>query len=316
MLRANAMLRTIQASRRLLRYVGIGGLVVSLTACDYFKPKIPPNQLYNQAEQLRQNKQYLEAAQGYDALAEQYKDSELASAALYYAGFCKYTLMLQTPGSQAFKQRKDGLSPDKKKLYEDALAYMDDHRDNFTYLAAVDKYLYQGHEFTAVLEQYPASNFRDDAAFQLAHLAISAQQQSNALAFEDAVQRYADFMQQYPESPFRAKGIEQLLELITNNPTLTANYAKLAPAYQELLKGAANLPDVGKLSYLLATKALTAGDPKNAAIILGVPTTIGLGFVNTEQTNLNIRSGEGTQYRIVTKANKNEQVILISKNGQ
>ena len=55
---------------------------------------------------------------------------------------------------------------------------------------------------------------------------------------------------------------------------------------------------------------------KNAASILGVPSVMGIGIVDTERTRLNIRRGQGRQYRIVAKADKGEELILLEKSDE
>ncbi len=76
------------------------------------------------------------------------------------------------------------------------------------------------------------------------------------------------------------------------------------------------MPGVKQLSYLLASKFLEVNDTQNAASILGVTSVLGIGTVQTRQTRLNVRSGQGVEYRIVTKVNKGAQVLLLSKSGQ
>jgi uncharacterized protein YgiM (DUF1202 family) len=94
------------------------------------------------------------------------------------------------------------------------------------------------------------------------------------------------------------------------------NLDELAAAYQEFARTAENVPGLARLSYLLGVRFIELQDTKNAALILGVPAVRGFGIVETQRTRLNIRSGEGTNYRIVTKADKGEQVILLGKSDQ
>lgn len=290
-------------------------MLFGLTACDLFKKKIPPNQLYSTADTYRKNDNMLEAAKNYDELIAQHDTSELVPAALYYSGICKYTLSLRAPGKREFEQREAGLSETKQSLYSSWLEYMEDHSETFSYKEAPDTYLYQGNEFKRLVESYPSSNLLDDAAFQLLRTNILEKRKTNTLTLPIALQQYAEYFTTYPHSPYRQKGVEHLLQLIIDSSGPMVNPEEIASAYQELARGAENLPGVKQVAYLLAKTLLEGNETQYAAAVLGVPSVLGLGFVATQQTGLNIRSGQGLQYRIVSKAAKGEELLLLGKSG-
>ena len=291
-------------------------LLCSLTACNFLKKKVPPHELFSKAEQERKDEQLLEAAKGYDELVKQYRESELVPPALYYSGICKYSISLRSPGQKKFKERRGGLSEAKKKLYDHWIDYMNDQKDTFSYVEAIDKYLYKGNEFKTLIEEYPASDLVDDAAFQLIRLHIKAKQTTNTFTIEYALQLYTEYNTKYPQSPYRQRGLEHLIQLIEDDSDTIPNYDNITTAYQEFARTAKDLPELGRLSYVLAIKFIETADVKNAASILGVPSIIGLGTVETQRTRLNIRSGEGTGYRILAKVDKGTQLILLDKSGQ
>ncbi len=291
-------------------------LCVSMTACDFLKKKVPPNEMFKTAKKQHESGNLLEAAKEYDQLIKQHKDSELVPAALYYSGICKYSLSVRSPGEKEFKERKGGLSEAKRELYAQWIDYMNKYGDDFLYAEAIDKYLYRGNEFKTLLDNYPSNNLVDDADFQLVRTHLLAKQSTNTLTIEIALQLYGDYFGKYPQSPYRPKGLEHLLQLASKHPETMLNHEGIVSAYQDLVRAAENMPDLARLSYLLGTKFLEAGDKENAASILGVPSVLGFGSVETQRTRLNIRSGQGTKYRIVAKADKGEQVLLLEKSGQ
>lgn len=300
-----------------ISYLLVGSfLLTGIVSCDFFKKKMPPQELFKQAEQHRKDENFVEAAQLYDELIKQYEKSELAPTALYYSGICKYTLSLRAPGKKEFDQRKDGLSASKKELYSQWIKYLSGHENQFLYLDAIDKFVYQGSEFKTLLDQYPASNLADDAAFQLIHTHLTAKTQTNTLTIEAALQLYAEYFTDYPQSPYRQKGIEHLMQLVSQYSQTMLNHEGIVAAYQQLAQTAEGLPDMEKLAYLLGTQFLKVKDLKNAAAILEAPSLIGVGVVETASTRLNIRSGQGMEYRIVGKAERGEQLLLLSKSGQ
>lgn len=300
-----------------ISYLLVGSfLFLGMVSCDFFKKKTPPQEFFKQAEQRRKEENFVEAAQLYDELIKRYEKSELAPAALYYSGICKYTLSLRAPGKREFDQRKDGLSDAKKELYAQWIKYLSEREDQFLYLDAIDKFVYQGTEFKTLLNQHPASDLADDAAFQLIHTHLTAKGQTNTLSIEAALQLYADYFTDYPQSPYRPKGIEHLMQLVSQYSQTMLNHEEIVTAYQHLAQAAQGLPDLEKLAFLLGTQFLKGQDLKNAAAILNAPSLIGIGVVETANTRLNIRSGQGTEYRVVGKAERGEQLLLLSKSGQ
>lgn len=290
-------------------------LCFGITACDFLKKKVPPNELIRTAKNHYENGNFLEAARAYDELIKQHKDSELVPAALYQSGICKYTLSVRSPGEKEFKQRKGGLSDAKREQYTQWIDYMNKHDDDFLYAEAIDKYIYRGNEFKTVIEKYPSTDIVDEAAFQLVRTHILAKQSTNTLTIAIALQLYEDYFAKYPQSPYRQKGIEHLLQLVSKYSETVLNPEEIVTAYQNLAHAAENMPGLGQLSYVLAAKFVEAGDTKDAASILGVPSVLGIGIVETQRTRLNIRSGQGTEYRIVAKVDKGEQVLLLDKSG-
>ena len=201
-------------------------------------------------------------------------------------------------------------------MYSEWIDYLSGHDDQFLYLDAIDKFVYQGTEFKTLLEQYPASNLADDAAFQMVHTHLTAKQITNTLTLEIALQLYAEYFADYPQSPYRQKGVEHLIQLISQYSQTLLNHDEIATAYQQLAQRTDRLPEVEKLAYLLGIQFLKVKDLKNAAIILDAPALVGIGIVETERTRLNIRSAQSTNSRIVGKAEKGEQLLLLSKSGQ
>ncbi|PIE35780.1 hypothetical protein CSA56_02830 [candidate division KSB3 bacterium] len=290
----------------------IGGLLLgAITACNLFKKKMPPNDMFSQAEQHRKNENLLEAIQLYDDLIKYHNESELVPHALYYSGYCKYTLSLRSPGQKAFEQRKEGLSELKQQLYTQWLDYMGDQKDTFSYVEAIDQYQYRGKEFKTLIEQYPSSNLVDDAAFQLVHLHIQAKQATHAFTMEQALQLYTEYFTDYPQSPYRSKGLDHLLRLIEEQSDSFFHHDTITASYLEFAKVAQDFPGCGGLAYQLAVIFLETDDRENAAALLGVPAVVGLGIVETARTRLNIRSGKGTNYRIAAKIDKGEQILLL-----
>ena len=286
-----------------------------ITACKYFQKKVPPTELFAQAEQLRKDDRLLEAADNYDTLVAQHPDSELVPAALYYSGICKYTLSGRAVGPKTLKEREGGLSEGKKAEYEQWIEYMKDHKDAFSYVEGIDQFLYKGTDFKTLIEKHPSSNLLDDAAFQLIHLHIRGKQSTNTFSLEYAIQLYTDYFTSYPQSPYRPKAIEHLETLFKEQEGSILNYENISTAFQEFSGTAKDLPDLRALAYRLALTFLAGNEREHAASILGVPSVIGLGTVETERTRLNIRSGEGTNTRIVTKADKGDRVLLLSRSG-
>ena len=286
------------------------------SGCNWFKKKVPPHELYAKAEAARQNDQPLEAAQAYDQLIQDYSDSEVAADALYYSGLSKYALALRVPGKKEFKEKKESLSELKKTQYESWLEYLNKQKDDFTYLEPIDKYFYTGREFINLIQRFPSNNLVDDAAFQLTRLEIQTKQATNNLTLDTALGMYVDFCKTYPQSPFREKGVEHLLQMVKEHSGTLLNNAEIAAAYQALSQAAQNVPLLGDLGYELALKCIAAADLKSAAALLGVPSVIGIGIVNTEQTRLNIRSGQGTEFKLIGKVDKGSQILLLSKSGQ
>ncbi|GAK59270.1 hypothetical protein U27_06247 [Candidatus Vecturithrix granuli] len=300
-----------------LGYLLVGSfLLLGMVSCDFFKKKASPQELFKQAEQSRKDENFVEAAQLYDELINRHEKSELAPAALYYSGICKYTLSLRAPGKREFDQRKGDLSDSKKDTYSQWIKYLSGREDQFLYLDAIDKFVYKGLEFKTLLDRYPASNLADDAAFQLIHTHLTAKAQTNTLTIEAALQLYAEYFTDYPQSPYRQKGIEHLMQLVSQYSQTMLNHEEIVTAYQHLAQTAEGLPDLEKLAYLLGTQFLKVKDLKNAAAILNAPSLIGIGVVETASTRLNIRSGQGTEYRVVGKAERGEQILLLSKSGQ
>lgn len=304
-------------TRKFSLFIIVIAMVCGCAGCDFFKKKVPPAELFKNAEEFRKNENWVEAANLYDTLVKQNDTSELTPLSLYYSGICKYTLGGRTLGKNEFDQRKDSLAEAKKAQYQQWLDYLKKQSDDFVYIEAVDKYVYQGNEFKTLIENYPSSDLIDDAAFQIVRLNLAAKQSTNALTLELALQLYADYFEQYPQSPYRQKGIEHLLQLVAEQSNVLANHTAITEAYQRLARAGENLSDVAQLSYALGITFLEANDPKNAAVVLGVPSVLGVGVVDTDRTKLNIRSrsGQGTDSRIIAKLEKGETIILLSKTG-
>lgn len=284
-----------------------------IMACKYFQKKVPPTELFAQAEQLRKDDRLMEAAEGYDTLVSQHPDSELVPPALYYSGICKYSLGGRAVGPKTLKERADGLSEGKKTLYEQWIDYMKDHKNTFSYVEGIDQFLYKGNEFKTLIEKHPSSNLVDDAAFQLIRLHIRAKQSTNTFSLEYAIQLYTDYFTAYSQSPYRQKGLEHLSELFEEQEGAILHYENISTAFKEFSGVAKDLPGLRTLAYDLANTFLAGNEQAHAASILGVPSVIGFGTVETERTRLNIRSGPGTNTRIATKADKGDRVLLLSR---
>ena len=287
----------------------------NITGCKYFQKKIPPTELFAQAEQFRKDDQLLDAAEGYDTLVDQHPDSELVPPALYYSGICKYSLSGRALGPKSLKERESGLSEGKKALYEQWIDYMQDHKNAFSYVEGIDQYLYKGNEFKTLLEKHPSSNLVDDAAFQLIRLHIRGKQSTNTFSLEYAIQLYTDYFLAYPQSPYRQKGLEHLMTLVEEQEGTILHYENINTAFQEFASAAKALPEFSSLAYHLALTFLAGDDREHAASILEEPSVIGFGTVETERTRLNIRSGQGTNTRIVTKVNKGDRLLLLNRSG-
>jgi len=287
------------------------------SSCKFLKKKVapPPQEMFTEAEKLRASGAILEAAAQYDAFLEQYEKTELAPAALYYSGTCKYTLSVECPGEKEFDQRKAGLSDIKKKQYQDCLDYMKKNKKAFSYNQTLDKYLYQGSEFEKLIKEYPASDLVDDAAFQLVRAQLAAKQLLKTLTAATPLELYAGFFQKYPQSPFRKDGVEDLIKLISAAADPLPDHKALVESYQKLAPAAKDLPDLAKLAYLLGKKLIKEGDLANAAPILGISAVVGIGIVETQQTRLNIRGGQSTGAKIVAKAGKGEEVLILEQTG-
>lgn len=291
-------------------------LFISLAGCQYFKKKVPPHEMFKKAEQLRKGNQLVEAAQEYDRFFKEYEDTELAPAALYFSGICKFSVALQCPGTQEFEEKKETLSEGKKEEYQQCLEYMEEQNDSFSLYGVNGKYLYTGHDFEMLVNSYPTSDYVDDAAFHLLRAQRIIRQQESELTVALALELYKDFFKNYPQSSFRQKGIEDVLTIVSNDRAALKNPAEVAASYHALAQTAEQLPELSKLAYLLAVKCLEAGDVDSAAAILKEPNLIGFGVVQTQSTPLNIRAGEGTRYQIVGKADKGERVLLLNRSGE
>ena len=299
-------------------FILILAVALGVVGYKFVKQKnLPPLQeLFTQAEKLRAGGAVLDAAVQYDLFWDGYPKSELAPQALYYAGTCKFLVGVNCPGIKEFDQKKAGLADAKKKEYQACLDYLKSQKKAFAYDDKIDKYLYQGTEFEKLIKDYPASDLVDDAAFQLVRTKIAAQQQQKTLNAGGMLQQYAEFFQKYPQSPFRKDGVEDLSKLVAEAPDPLPDHKALVASYQKLAPAAKDFPELGKLAYVLGKKLLKEGDPANAAAIFGVPALLGIGVVETQQTRLNIRGGPDTAQKVVTKANKGEEVLILEKTGQ
>lgn len=289
---------------------------LGLTNCNLLKKKVPPHEMFAEAEKLRKGGYIVEAAQQYDALFEQHQDSELAPAALYYSGTCKYTLSVRCPGKKEFEERKATLAEPKQKQYQECIDYMKKHKDVFLYGEVIDKYLYKGTEFAKLIESYPSSNFIDDAALQLIRTQVMEKQHLNTLTVAIALQMYAEFFEKYPQSSHRQKAVEDMSKIISEYSGSLLDHPTIVETYQKFTPFTDDFPDLLKLSYLLGKKLVEEGDVESAASVLGVPSVVGIGIVNTQQTRLNIRGGQGTNYKIIGKAEKGEELLILDETGQ
>ncbi|PID56664.1 hypothetical protein CSB45_10550 [candidate division KSB3 bacterium] len=287
---------------------------VQFTGCRYFSKKIPPAEQFSNAEQLRKDGRLLDAVERYDTLVSQHPDSELVPPALYYSGAIKYTISGQAIGPKTLKARENGLSEGKKTRYNAWIEYMKDHQDAFSYVEGLDRYLYKGNDFKTLIEKHPSSNLVDDAAFQLIRLHVHGKQSTKTFRLDYALQLYTDYFTAYPQSPYRAKALEHLGTLADKGSAMVNNDA-IGTAFKEFSTAASDLPGFRPLAYTLALSFLESGDRSGAASILGVPSVIGIGTVDTERTRLNIRSGQGTNTRIVTKVEKGGRLLLLDQSG-
>lgn len=284
--------------------------------CKRFQKKVPPNELFTEAEQLRASQDYVEAARRYTDLYETYGDSELAPAALYFLGICRYSMSMQCLGKQAFEQQKSDLAASKKEEYEDCIKYMEKHETPFLYDEQFDLFLYNGEDFLAVIQQYPTSNLVDDAAFRYVRNQIVGKQQLHTLTAASALDVYADFFEQYPQSPFRRNAIEDIVALLGDATGIAGDADTLAAAYQRFSPFQDDFPELKQVAYALGKNLIESGHSPQAAAIFGAPSVVGLGIVETARTRLNIRNGAGTQYRIIGKADKGDEVVILEEAGQ
>lgn len=293
-----------------------GIVLASITGCQYLKKRVPPSEMFAKAEQFRKSNELIDAAKQYDELLKVHSDSELAPAALYYSGICKYTLSIRCPGKNTFEQQKADLSKTKKDEYQRCIDLMEKQGNSFVYEEALDTYLYNGREFDQLIQQYSVSDLVDDAAFQRVRTRVVEHQQRKTLTVANILQLYADFFEQYPQSPYRKNGVEDMLKLLSeysgafaDHPTIVETYRKFTPFFDDF-------PELTKLSYLLGKRLLKEGDPDGAASVLGVPAVVGVGVVVTQQTGLNIRRNQGTQYQIIGKAQRGDELLVLESTGQ
>lgn len=297
----------------LLLLVVLVNAVCMTAGCQRFKKKVPPNDMFTEAEQLRKDQSYVEAATRYAELYATYGDSELAPAALYYVGVCRYMMSIQCLGKQAFKQQKPDLAKSKKAQYEQCIDYMEKHKKPFLYDENFDQFLYNGADFLAMIEQYPASNLLDDAAFQYVRNQIVGKQQLKTLTVGSVLDVYADFFERYPQSPYRSDGIEDIVSLAAEFSGAFAEPEKVTEAYRRFRPFIDDFPELNKVAYLLGKKMLEEGRDAQAAAIFGVPSVVGLGLVETARTRLNIRGGQGTQFPIIGKADKGDELVILEE---
>lgn len=291
-------------------------MLVSITGCKYFKKKVPPSEMFTKAEQFRQSNELIDAAKQYDELLEIHSDSELAPAALYYSGICKYTLSIRCPGKNAFEQQKAELSKTKKDEYQRCIDLMEKQGHSFVYEEALDTYLYNGREFDQLIERYSVSDLVDDAAFQRVRTRIVEHQQRQTLTVANILQLYAEFFEQYPQSPYRKNGVEDMQKLLSEYSGAFADHPTIVETYRKFTPFVDDFPELTKISYLLGKRFLKEGDPEGAASVLGVPSVVGIGIVNTQRTALNIRRNQGTQYQIIGKAQKGDELLILESTGQ
>jgi len=294
----------------------VASVLFSVSGCRFLKKKVPPNELFTEAEQLRKDQAYVDAAIRYHELYSTHGDSELAPAALYYVGICRYTMSIQCLGKQAFEQQKNDLAKSKKEEYERCIDYMEKHKKPFLYDETLDLFLYNGEDFLAVIDQYPSSNLVDDAAFQYVRNQIVGKQQLNTLTIASVLDVYADFFERYPQSPYRSNGVEDIVKLVADFSGAFVDPAGVAASYQRFLPFTDDFPELNKVAYLLGKKMIEEGHAEQAAAILKVPSVVGIGSVETARTRLNIRGGQGTQFRIVGKADKGEELVILEDTGQ
>ena len=174
----------------MLLIIVVVSTMLDATGCQRFKKKIPPNEMFTEAEQLRNDQAYVQAATRYAELYSTYGDSELAPAALYYVGICRYMMSIQCLGKQAFEQQKADLAKNKKEEYEQCIDYMEKNKKPFLYDENFDLFLYNGEDFLSLITQYPTSNLVDDAAFQYVRNQIVGKQQLKTLTVERHTEPY------------------------------------------------------------------------------------------------------------------------------
>ncbi len=290
--------------------------VFGIASCQRFKKKVPPNDMFAEAEQLRKDQSYVKAATRYAELYATYGDSELAPAALYYVGICRYMMSVQCLGKQAFEQQKADLAKSKKEEYEQCIDYMEKNKKPFLYDEQFDLFLYNGEDFLALISQYPASNLLDDAAFQYVRNQIVGKQQLKTLTVASVLDVYADFFERYPQSPYRSNGIEDIVSLVSEFSGAFVDPDGVAASYQRFLPFRDDFPELNKVAYVLGKKMIKDGYDTQAAAIFGVPSVVGLGLVETARTRLNIRSGQGTQFGIIGKADKGDELVIIENTGE
>jgi hypothetical protein len=286
-------------------------MTASLTGCQRFKKKVPPNEMFAEAEQLRRDQAFVQAAARYADLYASYADSELAPAALYYTGICRYTMSIQCPGKRAFEQQKSDLAKSKREEYDQCISYMEKHKRAFLYDENFDLFLYNGEDFLAMISQYPSSNLVDDAAFQYVRNQIVGKQQLRTLTMAGILDVYADFFERYPQSPYRHTAIEDVVSLVTDFSGALPDPDSAAAAYQRFLPFRRDFSELNKVAYVVGKALLYGGHQAQAASVFGVPSIIGMGTVETARTRLNIRSGKGTQFGIIGKADKGDEMIVL-----
>jgi hypothetical protein len=193
---------------------------------------------------------------------------------------------------------------------------MEKHKKPFLYDEDLDTFLYNGEDFLTVIDQYPASNLVDDAAFQYVRNQIVGKQQLNTLTVAGVLDVYAGFFEQYPQSPYRRNGVEDMLKLSSEFSGSFVDPDGVAASYQRLLTFKDDFPELHKVAYSFGKKMIEEGYADQAATILGVPSVIGIGLVETARTRLNIRGGQGTQFRIIGKADKGDELLILEDTGQ
>lgn len=177
----------------ILIYLGISGCQISVKS------------LFDTANKLYENGEYLESILLFKEIIEKYPSDELADDALYLIWKCE----------REIGQKADILSQNKENENHKYYIYISKNRGFFSYYEPNGSYRCNEERYKQMLQLFPDSEFVDNMKYYFIKMCADD-------AWEDGdgrssnpwvIKEYKDFLTQYPNSEFRNEVKEQIKRL-------------------------------------------------------------------------------------------------------